>query len=321
MLMNLVDPLAAPFFLRELQGCGRVAEGLAAVWRDPLDLAALPRSPDRCLRLERRGVRTSVVTLPDSAMAMAARLDPLIRVLEMAGWLGLPRAPQPVLRLQAHDEEPDDPDVLRLDAPAGFASAQYGVIPDPYCLGSRGYLLFRRGLAAAPPPPWRQRRPVVIWRGATTGSRAITPARLAANPRVQLCEHSRRWPDRLDARITSVVQCRDAEAQQAVTRELEGRGLLAPVLEPLEMAQCRWILDIDGNVNSWGLLWKLLSGSCVLRVAIRADLSDLEQQLDWCLANPEACEAIAAAAQQLALDVLEDLGVDLHTALSWSLDS
>ena len=156
--------------------------------------------------------------------------------------------------------------------------------------------------------------------------------------RYRLCAHTLRWPERLDARFTSVVQCRDGATQEAVTAELRRQGLLAAVLEPLQMAQYRWILDIDGNVNSWGLLWKLLSGSCVVRVSsargqwfhhrlqpgrhlvpIRADLADLEQQLDWCFANPAACEAIAAAGQLLALEVLEDLGVDLLTALRWSL--
>jgi len=332
------DPLAPHQLLVELesQAPAHVLARLRRAWQQVPDLKACVPSADRLLQMH----QGQPIRVPADALAMPGRLDPLLRLAGMAAGLQPWASGRCGLALQVHDEEPCEAAALRLDAPAGCASAQCGVIPDPYCLGSRGYLLFRRAMAAAPPPPWRQRRPVAIWRGATTGSRAITPARLAANPRVQLCEHSRRWPDRFDARITSVVQCRDAEAQQAVTRELEGRGLLAPVLEPLEMAQCRWILDIDGNVNSWGLLWKLLSGSCVLRVEsrrgqwyhhrlqpyrhlvpIRADLSDLEQQLDWCLANPEACEAIAAAAQQLALDVLEDLGVDLLTALRWSLNA
>ena len=37
-------------------------------------------------------------------------------------------------------------------------------------------------------------------------------------------------------------------------------------MEPSDMALHQWIVDLDGNVNSWGLLWKLLSGSCVVRV-------------------------------------------------------
>ena len=328
----LADPLGPEWFLRELQD--HAPDALRQAWQHAPDLKACAASPDRLLWM-RAG---DPIRVPADALAMAGRLDPLLRLAAMAAclppWASAGRA----LAVQVHDEEPAHPSALRLDAPAAAARPADGVIPDPYCLGSRGYLLFRQAMAATPPPPWRQRRPLAIWRGATTGSKAITPHRLPQNPRYRLCAHTRRWPDRLDARFTSVVQCRDGAAQQAVTAELQRQGLLAAMLEPLQMAHCRWIVDLDGNVNSWGLLWKLLSGSCVLRVTsprgqwfhhrlqagrhlvpIRADFSDLEQQLDWCFSNPDACEAIAAAGQRLAFQVLEDLGADLLTALRWSL--
>ena len=333
------DPLALPAFLPELEACSSVRSLLAHCFSQSLNLASVPwiDGPHLALRAARSSADAEVV-VPRAGLAMPGRLDPLVRVMLMARELRLAQTLRRDLRCQFADEEPRDPGVLKLDAPTGRARPVDGVIPDPYCLGSRGYLLFRQAYASAPPPAWRQRRPVALWRGATTGSHAITPRRLPQNLRYRLCAHSLRWPDRLDARFTSVVQCRDGEAQQAVTAELVRLGLMAPVLEPLQMAQCRWIVDIDGNVNSWGLLWKLLSGSCVLRVSsdrgqwfhhrlrpghhlvlIRSDLADLEQQLDWCWANPASCEAIAAAGQRLALEVLEDLGVDLLSALRWSL--
>ena len=86
------------------------------------------------------------------------------------------------------------------------------------------------------------------------------------------------------------------------------------------------VIDIDGNVNSWGLLWKLLSGSCVVRVQsprqqwyhhrlepwvhlvpVQADLSDLIPVLRWCRQHPNRCAAIAAAGQALALEVVASL--------------
>lgn len=340
------DPLGSPAFLAELEGVvapQRLA-GLRACWQQHPDLDRQPVSADRLLWLLPQEVgEASVVdsdariSVPADARSMPGRLQPLVALARCAAQLrpwaagGLP------LAVQVHDEAPTQAGVLCFDAPAGAARPELGTIPDPYCLGSRGYLLFRRELEATPPPPWRQRRPLVIWRGATTGSHAITPRRLVSNRRFQLCAHSKRRPAQLDARFTSVVQCRDAEASQAVRAELDRMGLLAPPLQPLQMAQCRWIVDSDGNVNSWGLLWKLLSGSCVLRVMshraqwyhhrlipfrhlvpVAPDLADLEQQLDWCFANPAACEAIAAAGQQLALQVLNDLGADLLTALRWA---
>ena len=334
--LTLDDPLGPERFLAELQGRLEPA-ALAAMrqaWQQLPDLQACAPSPDRLLWMR----ACEPIRVPGDALAMAGRLDPLLRLAAMAACLRPWANGRRTLAIQVHDEQPSESAALRVDAPVGAARPDQGVIPDPYCLGSRGYLLFRQAYAAAPPQPWLQRRPMAIWRGATTGSRAITPRRLPQNLRYSLCTHSLRWPHRLDARFTSVVQCRDAQAQQAVAAQLQREGLMASVLEPLEMAQCRWILDIDGNVNSWGLLWKLLSGSCVLRVSsdrsqwfhhrlqpwrhlvpIRADLADLEQQLDWCFSSPAACAAIADAGQRLALEVLEDLGVDLLSALRWSL--
>ena len=336
------DPLGSQAFLAELEGVLAPAQlaRLRDCWQQPHAPAAYSASPDRLLWLRPPAGNpdpAARITLPADALAMPGRLQPLLALAHGAAQLAPWALGGLSLAVQVHDEAPTRAGVLCLDAPTAAARPDQGSIPDPYCLGSRGYLLFRRELLASPPPPWRYRRPVVIWRGATTGSHAITPRRLPQNPRYRLCAHSLRWPDRLDARFTSVVQCRDCEAQQAVIAELQRLGLLAPPLQPLAMAQCRWIVDLDGNVNSWGLLWKLLSGSCVLRVSsdraqwyhhrlvpfqhlvpIRSDLADLQQQLDWCFANPAACEAIAEAGQQMALQVLEDLGADMLSALRWA---
>jgi len=137
----------------------------------------------------------------------------------------------------------------------------------------------------------------------------------------------------LDARFTAVVQSRDASAHQELTSHLLVHDLLRPRLEPWDAALHKWLIEIDGNVNSWGLLWKLLSGSCVLRVAssrrqwyhhrlepwvhvvpVAADLRDLEERLVWCRHHPEHCEAIAQAGRQLAERVVGELGLSLVVA-------
>ena len=125
--------------------------------------------------------------------------------------------------------------------------------------------------------------------------------------------------------FTQIVQCKSPQDVVAITEHLRSKALLSKRMDPLEMAHYRWLLDLDGNVNSWGLLWKLLSGSCVIRiqsdrgqwfhhrlkpwqhlVPIAQDLSDLQEQLEWCQHNPRTCAEIAAEGQQLALAVLED---------------
>ena len=46
-------------------------------------------------------------------------------------------------------------------------------------------------------------------------------------------------------------------------------------------------------------------------VAVQPDLNDLEDKLSWCQEHPQQCEAIAHEGQQLAIQVLEDLGADV----------
>lgn len=225
--------------------------------------------------------------------------------------------------LQLHDEAPLQP-CFRMDAAWQEPVDQTPMIPDPYTLGSGGYAWMNELLPQL--PPWNQRLPLAIWRGSTTGLPALTSTRLRHLPRRQLCRLSERHADVLDARFTHVVQAQSDSAQHDIETALRERDRLAPRMAPQHMALHRWILDIDGNVNSWGLLWKLMSGSCIVRVAssrrqwyhhrlrawthfvpVQADLSDLIAVLRWCRAHPDECNAIASAGQELALSVVEKL--------------
>jgi hypothetical protein len=234
--------------------------------------------------------------------------------------------------IQLHDEDPEEP-CFRFDAPT--RPDQGGpLIPDPYVLGSEGYAAIRRSFVSQPLPPWHARLNVAIWRGSSTGIAELASSNLHSHPRVRLCRHTLRHPAWLDARITSVVQCSNPQAQREVLEQLRREGLLAPRLTPWQLALHRWMVEIDGNVNSWGLLWKLLSGSCVLRVEsersqwyhhqlqpwvhvvpIRADLGDLAEKLAWCRQHTDACARIAAAAQELAHDVVQRLNEDQNLAI------
>ena len=106
----------------------------------------------------------------------------------------------------------------------------------------------------------------MFWRGSTTGSKDITPDNLERNLRYQLCRHSLFEPAHLDARFNRVVQCLNDKNATAVRLQLRQKGLIGPTVGPWHASLHAWLIDIDGNVNSWGLLWKLLSGCCVLRV-------------------------------------------------------
>ena len=235
------------------------------------------------------------------------------------------------VNFQFHDEDPEE-HCLKFDTT--WSGDRSLLIPDPYCLASNGFRAILRDFERVPLPPWRQRRKKLFWRGSTTGAKALTVARMASLRRYQLCKLSQTSPQWIDARFTDVVQTRDSEAETAIHRWLIDQNLYCDRVSPRTFAEQRWLIDIDGNVNSWGLLWKLFSGSCMLRVTssrrqwfhhrlrpyehfvpVAADLHDLEAQMDWCLTNQAACEAIASAGRRLALEIIDEQGLDLTTAL------
>ena len=123
---------------------------------------------------------------------------------------------------------------------------------------------------------------------------------------------SRIWPNRLDARINRAVQCRNSQVRAQVEQRLQQEGLLSATGIPgMPLMRGK---SISRECEFLGFAWKLLAGSCILRVdsprrqwyherlkpwvhlvPIRADLSDLGEQLDWCNNHLHECKAIAAA--------------------------
>lgn len=90
-----------------------------------------------------------------------------------------------------------------------------------------------------------------------------------------------------------------------------------------EMCKFKYILDIDGWTNAWGLVWKLYSGSVVMKndsvwkqwyydslkpfvhyVPILNDLSDLQEKYQWCIDHPDECEIIIKNAIRFVKDRL-----------------
>ena len=326
------DPLLPPHWLAELNdGLGDPL--LHNLWDSPAPepVASAPAKANLTVRWTPNQPPEFVV--PPIALRMGGRLHPLLQIAKLSAGLLRRRQPNGQLIVQLHDEDPG-PGALRMDAPRDAAKPQNGVIPDAYCLGSHGFLLLRQQFKQNPLPAWNDRKPIACWRGASTDSKQLRLNTLEQSRRYQLCQFSRRHPDLMNARFSNIVQCASRADQTAVEQHLQNLGLLETPLEPHKMAQCQWLIDLDGNVNSWGLLWKLLSGSCVIRVRssrgqwfhhrlrhrqhlveVKNDLSDLEAQMHWCRSHPSDCKAIAQAGQQLAMQVLEDLGTDILTAI------
>ena len=261
---------------------------------------------------------------------MGRRLHSLLKVGGGMAALMRRRKGNGSLAIQIHDEDPLIP-CLRIDASVDDSrDPTRPLIPDPYCLMTGGYQALRERMQLDPLPPWQERLPLAFWRGSTTGSKDIDLNTLGLNTRYQLARLSRALPNRLDARINRAVQCRDEKAREQVEQRLQLEGLLSATVNPWHAGLHAWQIDIDGNVNSWGLLWKLLSGSCILRVQstrrqwyherlrpwvhlvpVHADLSNLEERLAWCNNHRRECAAIATAGQALAIQVIQEIDDDL----------
>ena len=270
-----------------------------------------------------------------SIRTLKQRLSGLQPFLDLAkkefARLGFPDA---CFRVQIHDECPEE-SCFCFDAPASCeSSVSELLIPDPYALGSEGFKSLQMLFKEQPLPPWRQRVGMAIWRGSSTGFNNLTNENIKTNLRYQLCLKSHHYPRLLDAKITRLVQAKDLKEETYLIRRLIALNLLSDRLNPRELALHRWIIEIDGNVNSWGFLWKLMSGSCIIKVGsnriqwyykrlkewvhyvpVNSDLSNLEEILDWCISNPKICEEIAKNGHSIAYRVINEMYEDQHNAV------
>jgi hypothetical protein len=197
------------------------------------------------------------------------------------------------------------------------------LIPDHGFVCSRGYEPFRR-LAQANRTGWDARSDRIVWRGSTTGFGAISKDHLSADdpellPRVRLCLQLKGVSD-TDAKISGVAQSSDKTLDRD---RLAKAGILGELISPMAWHTFKFAIDIDGNSNAWSNLFtRLIMGCCVLKVAspfgyrqwyygdieawthyvpVKADLSDLREQIVWCRANLGECRRIAASGQAFAM--------------------
>ena len=213
------------------------------------------------------------------------------------------------------------------DGSVSFCSAnpKTFLLPDFEFIASAGHDAERHmisGLGLA----WHDRRPVVFWRGATTGDRRHAPPAHGEPddftwlPRLEMCQRARLSPHSAyyDVGISNLAQLDDPELHARI----EEAGLRRPPADRTAFASCKAILVIDGNSNAWSALFcALLSGACVLRVEsehgfrqwyyddlkpwvnyvpIRADLADMDDAVAWVMANDDAARQIGEAGRALA---------------------
>jgi hypothetical protein len=111
---------------------------------------------------------------------------------------------------------------------------------------------------------------------------------------------------------------------------VHGLGMMNTGLSPKpfmtlkEQSRFKYIVHIDGNVNAYRLLTTMKTGSVILRVVseytswadkylkpdvhyvgVRADLTDLEEKIEWCVKNDAECRRIAESAAEMATFLTE----------------
>lgn len=212
-------------------------------------------------------------------------------------------------------------------------------MPDFHFIDSNGFAAITDQLARHQ-VPFEDKRPVVFWRGSTTGMPHRQPCVQAPdNPapcsdclsltRVQAALRAKNvsW---LDIELTNAVQvCASTEAMTM----LDSNGILSESIQSEFWHLHRGLLDVDGNTNAWGHLWRMLTGSVVFKVEsdyysaynhaqkpwvhyvpVSSDLVDLELVTSIIASNEAAVvsrlQTIAKNAMQLARQFTMDNELD-----------
>jgi hypothetical protein len=197
------------------------------------------------------------------------------------------------------------------------------LMPDAAYIGARGYVQELQEIQEIDEAiPWEEKKPTVFWRGA--GSGPTSGSGWKGLQRVQLSLIAKEFgnPDKLDARITSLVEGGTEEYKEGIT----GLGVLGDYVPATSFYQYRYQIDVDGVCNAWKSYYhKLYSACCVFKIdsqyeqwyyhrlkpwkhyiPVRKDLQNLTEHVDWALAHEHSSREIARVSseemQKIAFD-------------------
>jgi hypothetical protein len=168
---------------------------------------------------------------------------------------------------------------------------------------------------APPNVDWESKKEVAVFRGSPTGCGYT----VNTNMRLKLATMK---SDTLDV---GVVETRGVMRFDPV-HGLDELNINIPKVSFMsleEQAKHKYIIHVDGNVLAYRLLKMMLLGSVLLRVespyvhwldhrmkagkhyiSIKSDLSDLDEQIEWCKQNDKKCKKIAETAKKFAEEAL-----------------
>ena len=157
----------------------------------------------------------------------------------------------------------------------------------------------------------------MVWRGALNWGGAFTrPDEIPRARLALLCREA----SGVDVKLTKVGETMAHNRPfQLLVDYVQEEGLLAESWPMARFGDFKYVVDIDGYGNAWGLMEKLILGCCILKVEtpyeqwfydrlrpwvhyvpVKGDLSDLHERIAWCRENDAQSEWIAANGWRLA---------------------
>ncbi|PJI85828.1 glycosyl transferase family 90 [Yoonia maricola] len=197
------------------------------------------------------------------------------------------------------------------------SSSDDTLVPDAHFFRDYGYIATDR-FAADHAPAWNDRKDDIVWRGALNGVGlfSLDPDTIN-NPGVLQRLRMAKACEQLDVDFRFVLKRRE-EYQNLLRRA----DLIGKRVDTFEWANMKYAIDIDGYTNAWcNFMQRLKLGCCVLKVEsqfgfyqwyyhklvpwehfvpIRADLSDLQERIDWVKSNQHKARIIAEQGQAFA---------------------
>ena len=207
------------------------------------------------------------------------------------------------------------------------SSARNVLIPDFEALDPNKRLAQYKKAAAD--HPWKEKKDVVFWRGATTGGMYEIDNYLQF-PRVKLVLLSKQHPEWLDAAFTLLCQGPPAVFKKI----LEQSRPLAPSVKIPDHFAFKYLIDIDGNSCTYERCrWILLSNSTLLKpfshniqwyykalqpyvhyLPLKEDLSDLQGAYEWLKTHDAEAQRIADEGRNLGLSIFSKQAIEEYFA-------
>ncbi|KAJ7286916.1 glycosyl transferase family 90-domain-containing protein [Mycena rebaudengoi] len=175
---------------------------------------------------------------------------------------------------------------------------------------------------------WEDKKPTAYWRGSTSGGN-LDAQNYHSFPRIRLVDISLRRPDLIDAAITRLHNCNPDPSPDnfavCPADEIKAEYNVETPSQPHEeIYKYKYAIDLDGNGFSGRYFGLLRSGSLVFKVGrtsffdiqadrwthpptqqyvhyipVLPDLSDLEEKIEWAIANDEEARQIQANGHRL----------------------